>query len=295
MTLTRFNQTQGRVRSVLYFPAYLHEDRLGGAVLMGNSAANPSNIEVLQISTQILLANLRLVEFPEEIQRAEKEVVQRQLVRRFRHNLLHPLGEVMDATRRFKESFEQILAVFDKGIESWKPDLMPNYVKKFLTYIAGEYNTKADSAGEEEDRRISDSDETGRRFKVDVDGDEHVDRFDRTILAEVLGNLFTNTRRYAAPKPGFKGVRLTAGKAAGDQIVYEEIGGPGLPPGVAGDPWRLHPRDATVDASSGQGLFMAKRLMDIHGGKLSYEPSQFGGCCFKIDLREDADAQAERS
>jgi signal transduction histidine kinase len=279
MTLTRMAQTDDKLRSILYFPAYLHDDRIGGGVLMGTRALSDEDlIEVLCLAAQMLLAQIRLAEFPEETGRAEKEVFQRQMIRRFRHNIMHPLGNLMDATARFKDAFDQILVVFERGVESWRPDLLPNYVVRFLKYVAEEFQSQGDAPSEspEEDRTV--------RFPIEVKGDERmVERFDRSIIGEVMRNLFTNTGRYAAGN-GLTGVVVTA--ESDGTIEYKELGGPGLPPAIASDPWRLHPRDPGLEASTGQGLFMSKRLMEVHGGDIQYDPTHKPGCMFKIYLRK---------
>jgi K+-sensing histidine kinase KdpD len=106
-------------------------------------------------------------------------------------------------------------------------------------------------------------------------------------VAEVLRNLLTNTGRYAVPAATFRRVVIDVG-SEGSPIQYIEEGGRGLPPAIAADPWRLHPRDASLEASSGQGLFMAKKLMQIHGGDLEYNlrtPNEPDGPGFVLWLK----------
>ncbi|MEK6376015.1 MAG: ATP-binding protein [Acidobacteriota bacterium] len=283
MTLARITQTGASLRSILYLPARLHSERLGGAVLMGPSRIESHDqLDALYITLQILLSHLRLAEFPEEVRLAERDVLLRQFVRRFRHNMMHPLGNLMDSARRFKDSFQQILVTFERGIDAWKPDLMPNPVKTFLNYLADEYRAEEnlptiEGAGEQE----PDED----LFPIDVKGTDRIEHLDRSILAEVFRNLMTNTRRYALGK-GLERVEIDVGDS-GPLITYREKGGPGLPPEIAANPWRLHARDQSEAESSGQGLFLARKLMEIHGGDISYEQDAQGGCKFKVCLRKE--------
>jgi K+-sensing histidine kinase KdpD len=288
MTLTRMAQKDAVSRSILYLPAYLHGDRIGGGVLMGSGFERDQEaIDVLHFSTQMLLAHLRLAEFPEETRSAETEVLQRLLIRRFRHNLQHPIGTLMDAVRRFHESYKQMMITLERGIDAWKPDLMPNYIVKFLNYVAAEYRLEGAEASDEggDEAQEERQDKGVVRFPIDIKGTERIERFDRSILAEVLRNLFTNTGRYAARK-GLQKVVLDADRE-GPVIDYREAGGTGLPPDIAADPWRLHSRDPEVDTSTGQGLFLAKKLMQVHGGDIEYDKDYREGCRFKIYLRKE--------
>lgn len=238
-------------------------------------------LDALYITLQLLLSHLRLVEFPEEVRSAERDVLLRELVLRFRHNMMHPLGNLMDAARRFEESFRQLLVTFERGIDEWKPDLMPNPIVNFLSYVAEEYRAEDEELGAAEDKgQLEDA-----VFPIVVKGTDRIEHFDRSILAEVFRNLMSNTARYALGK-GLTRVEIDAG-ASGPLITYREIGGPGLPPAIVADPWRLHARDPREEESSGRGLFLAKKLMGIHGGDINYEKDDSGGCKFLVLLRKE--------
>jgi signal transduction histidine kinase len=288
MTLARMTQTGEALRSILYLPAHLHGERLGGAVLMGPKRLDsPRLLEALHIILQVLLTHLRLVEFPEEARLAERDVLLRQLVRRFRHNMMHPLGNLMDSARRFQESFQQLLVTFERGIEAWKPDLMPNPIVTFLNYIAEEFRSEVEAPEPQIEaaggRAKEEDEEEDDTFPIDVKGTDRIEHFDRSILAEVFRNLLVNTSRYALRK-GLDRVVIDAGDS-GTLITYREIGGPGLPPAIAADPWRLHSRDPGEAESSGQGLFLTKKLMEVHGGDIRYDRDNSGGNKFSISLR----------
>jgi signal transduction histidine kinase len=281
MTLTRMAQTGSDTRSILYLPAHLHGERLGGAVLIApRRIESRETLEAVHISLQMLLSHLRLIEFPEEGRLAERDVLLRQFVRRFRHNMMHPLGNLMDSARRFKDSFQQLLVTFERGIDAWKPDLTPNPLVTFLNYVADEFRAE-DNLTRPEGQPTPESDDES--FPIVVEGTDRIEHFDRSILAEVFRNLMTNTQRYALGK-GLQRVEIDAG-SKGVLILYREKGGPGLPPEIAADPWRLHPRDLSDPDSSGQGLFLAQKLMEIHGGDIRYERDPSGGCAFRLELR----------
>jgi signal transduction histidine kinase len=107
---------------------------------------------------------------------------------------------------------------------------------------------------------------------LEVDGDA-------VQLRQVFVNLLTNAVEAAAPS----GRVSVHGRADGDGVeVSVEDDGPGVDPATAR---RLfEPLITTKDMGVGLGLALVKRIVDRHGGKVSYEPRAGGGARFVVRL-----------
>jgi signal transduction histidine kinase len=107
------------------------------------------------------------------------------------------------------------------------------------------------------------------RFENLVGGDMHVP-FDRTDLAEVLGNLIENAARHAA------GCVRIATDGSGPSLVVEDDG-PGVEPAHLS---RVLERGARLDergGAAGLGLAIVQDVLDAYGWCLELSRSQFGG------------------
>ncbi|MGY4501897.1 signal transduction histidine kinase [Bradyrhizobium sp. GM24.11] len=107
------------------------------------------------------------------------------------------------------------------------------------------------------------------RFENLVGDDMHVP-FDRTDLAEVLGNLIENAARHAA------GCVRIATDGSGPSLVVEDDG-PGVEPAHLS---RVLERGARLDergGAAGLGLAIVQDVLDAYGWCLELSRSQFGG------------------
>ncbi len=129
--------------------------------------------------------------------------------------------------------------------------------------------------------------EGGRRVFVDGQGIEIVG--DRTSLRVVLDNLISNA---VANSPNDQPVlvRLTA---RGDTVSVEVVDrGPGVPQELAETIFDPFVRDPGGYEGAGLGLFIARRIVEAHGGRIGVDSST-DGSTFSVRLpRGSADHEA---
>jgi ligand-binding sensor domain-containing protein/signal transduction histidine kinase len=107
---------------------------------------------------------------------------------------------------------------------------------------------------------------------------------DRTRIGEVIDNLLTNAIKFTAP--GGR-VRMLCGEQAGELQVHVEDSGPGLAAHelarvFAGG--RLSPRPTAGEPSTGLGLVIVKKIVDLHGGRLWATSEPGVGSTFSFSL-----------
>jgi signal transduction histidine kinase len=124
--------------------------------------------------------------------------------------------------------------------------------------------------------------------------------WDRARLAQVVTNLLTN-----AVKHGGGAVEVTLAGANGTVTIVVRDHGPGIPAGAeerifhrfehAGAP---DDDRRTSGGGLGLGLYIAREIVEAHGGRLTVERPADGGAAFKIELPSGPDvvpASAPRS
>jgi signal transduction histidine kinase len=102
-------------------------------------------------------------------------------------------------------------------------------------------------------------------------------------LAEVLGNLLDNARKWARSE-----VTVTARSAAGGVELSIEDDGPGV---SEADHARVTRRGTRLDESvpgTGLGLNIAQAIMEAYGGKLTLERSATGGLRVRLSLHQQS-------
>lgn len=112
----------------------------------------------------------------------------------------------------------------------------------------------------------------GPAVQVDVDGDPVV-RADPVRLRQALANLVANGLRHGSS------VRIAASETpAGVRIVVEDDG-PGVEPGID-----VFAHGASGAGSTGYGLWLARAVVEAHGGTLALEPAAGAGARFTLAL-----------
>ena len=109
-----------------------------------------------------------------------------------------------------------------------------------------------------------------------------VGNWDRMRIEQVVTNLLTNALKYAAGKP----VRFTVGTEAGEAVLSIEDHGPGIP---SGDLERIFGRFERAASfrhygGLGLGLYVAREIVEAHGGSVSAENRPGGGARFVVRL-----------
>jgi signal transduction histidine kinase len=116
---------------------------------------------------------------------------------------------------------------------------------------------------------------------------------DRFRIEQVLTNLVTNAIKYA---PGAQLWIDIVGRPGAVQMVFQD-GGPGI---AASDRERIFERferlaPATHVAGLGLGLFIVRKIVEAHGGRISAESSPAGGARLVVQLPAEHLAVASRT
>lgn len=125
-----------------------------------------------------------------------------------------------------------------------------------------------------------------KRHRVELDAPEApiVAAFDRDRIAQVLSNILLNAMKYSADGT----IHILLQKQGGEATICVQDEGPGIPPD------RLdaifHPHVRLVGAAdrgttgSGLGLYIARGIVETHGGRIWAENAKDGGALFTVVL-----------
>jgi signal transduction histidine kinase len=129
--------------------------------------------------------------------------------------------------------------------------------------------------------------QAGCSLAVERRGGPAVGRWDRARLAQVLTNLLTNAAKHAGPGP--IDVSLEGGGERTKIVIRDH--GPGVAPEnrerIFGRFEHTDARvtDLGVGVGLGLGLYVAREIVEAHGGRLTVgSPATGGGAAFTIDL-----------
>jgi two-component system CheB/CheR fusion protein len=107
-------------------------------------------------------------------------------------------------------------------------------------------------------------------------------RWDRLRVEQVLTHLLSNAFAYGRGKP----VRVTLETAG--EVAHVEVSdqGPGIPPEVAGKIFERFGRIGPIAKSGGLGLglYLARKMVEAHGGSIRFESKPERGCTFIFEL-----------
>jgi signal transduction histidine kinase len=119
----------------------------------------------------------------------------------------------------------------------------------------------------------------GVELVAEGDGAARV-RCDRQRVLQVLGNLVGNALRYAPP-----GSRVWLRAApVGDAVELSVTDqGPGIPPEELPRIFDRFYRSG-AKGKTGLGLFIARAIVEAHGGALAVDAPPGGGCTFRLTL-----------
>jgi signal transduction histidine kinase len=121
----------------------------------------------------------------------------------------------------------------------------------------------------------------GARIEYDIRGNDDTSApFDRTDLAEVLGNLLDNATRHARSQ-----VRVVVSEGAAPAAICVEDDGPGIPADLRSSALGRGIRLDERKGGSGLGLAIVQDVLDAYGWRLELERSELGGlraCCHRV-------------
>jgi len=117
-------------------------------------------------------------------------------------------------------------------------------------------------------------------------------RGDPVLLRQALLNLVDNAIKYS---PAQATIRIVAAQNASSAVVEVIDQGPGIPAEYRDrvfEPFcRLDPARASDTGGAGLGLFIARRAVEAHGGRLELESTPGRGCRFRVVLPPASRAQ----
>lgn len=122
---------------------------------------------------------------------------------------------------------------------------------------------------------------TGSELAVAIE-DSLVGRWDRVRIEQVITNLLSNALKFGAGKP----VELTLERRPPGVCLEIRDHGPGIAPDIAGRIFERFARAGSVShyAGLGLGLYVARAVIEAHGGTISFETGPNQGCTFMVRL-----------
>jgi signal transduction histidine kinase len=114
---------------------------------------------------------------------------------------------------------------------------------------------------------------------------------DEGRMAQVLDNLIQNAIKYS---PGGGSVRIAIERGASDVTIVVADQGLGIPPeeqAAVFEPYRRGRVNRTTIPGAGLGLFVARRIVEAHGGRIDLASSPASGSTFRVLLPAPADDQ----
>jgi signal transduction histidine kinase len=100
-------------------------------------------------------------------------------------------------------------------------------------------------------------------------------------LTQVLVNLIANAQKYA---PDDSVIRIGGSSAGGSVSLWVEDAGPGVPPALSASIFDRFRRAGTEGEGMGLGLWIAKSILERHGGRIGVSDSPAGGARFTLTL-----------
>ncbi len=107
---------------------------------------------------------------------------------------------------------------------------------------------------------------------------------DPVRIGEVLDNLISNALKYT--RPGGR-VRVSCESSGGELLTHVKDSGQGLAPEELARIWtgvKLSPRPTGGETSTGLGLVIVKKLVELHGGRIWAESDEGKGSTFSFSL-----------
>lgn len=112
--------------------------------------------------------------------------------------------------------------------------------------------------------------------------------FDITLIRRVVYNLLDNAIKFSSQGAIAVALDTAAGEGGSEAVVTVKDEGRGVPPEFAERIFQkfqqAEPAMRKNEGGSGVGLTIAKNLVELHGGSLSYQPGEDGGSVFTFTL-----------
>jgi len=174
-----------------------------------------------------------------------------------RENRVQVIRQIEGEMQRVYRLLENLLAA--SRIESLRPRAEPTDLRELAEALRLRHQARASK----------------RRVSIEIEGKGRA-KADRDMLERALDNLIDNAIRFARSRVLIR---------VGDGWVEVADDGPGLPGSVESltKPYRSSRFQGVRKGSAGLGLFIARRVAEIHHGRLSACQSPLGGACLRIE------------
>jgi two-component system, OmpR family, sensor kinase len=106
---------------------------------------------------------------------------------------------------------------------------------------------------------------------------------DSKLLSQVFGNLLSNAIKYS---PGGGSVEISVERVSGEVVVAVEDHGIGIPANDFARLFERYQRGSNVSGivGTGVGLYLAKVIVDLHGGTTDVQSKEGKGSRFTVRL-----------
>jgi signal transduction histidine kinase len=188
-----------------------------------------------------------------------------------------PLKQAQDQIEHIRRSARRLTAMVEELIADARADAVDIAVRSYALDAGVLVSEVA-----ENNRKLAQSKE--QALHVAVEDGLHV-MGDTERLREAVDNLISNAVKYSPPGGH---IAVSARREDGEILIRVADEGPGLSPEdkdrVFGRFQRLSAKPTGGESSTGLGLSIAKRIIDLHNGRIFVETRPSGGAVFTIAL-----------
>ena len=125
-------------------------------------------------------------------------------------------------------------------------------------------------------------------IKVNVEKDLPIVRGDRPRLVEVMQNLIDNAAKFMGDQPAPQ-IEIGRQNINGEQVFFVKDNGIGIEPNHHEKVFGLFDKLDARSEGTGVGLALAKRIVEVHGGRIWVESEGKGKgsmFCFTLPIKE---------
>ncbi|MBT3224907.1 MAG: GHKL domain-containing protein [Deltaproteobacteria bacterium] len=130
-----------------------------------------------------------------------------------------------------------------------------------------------------------DIEDSEKKIKTEVSGDDIQLSADRAALYDVIQNLINNTIKYCGIDPQKLIIKIDVSQDENDTIIQVTDNGVGIPADKQKNIFDLYDRAGIKDnRGKGIGLYMVRKMIENHGGTIAYDSNYQKGAQFIIKL-----------
>ena len=179
------------------------------------------------------------------------------------------LKEILNSSRYMMRMTDNILARYKIESSSYNIYKTSNSIKQTIQKCVNEINYMFEEANQV--------------LKININLDEDVFDYDEKELQLVLSNLIVNASEYS---PNNAEIRVSVTTSGGKVIIKVSDNGPGIEneklETIFSD---VHTKDIRFKkVGAGMGLFIAKKIIEAHGGDIELKTQKGLGCEFTVTL-----------